>query len=214
MEANYTHNNFEIKDDTSVVEVPDDDSAKLMYYLYCVSTVLEYDGLGPFTDYKGYQYMPSEYLNTLIKLALLFDPKLMVAARVFVEVPSLDMINRFYEIKDERMDIHVDEEIVIGGVTTRVKEIMAFKPSFLLIYYYYPLLNLTLPEEPIYTYKNEPIYKPISIPVYERVKIPVYEPVKIPVYQPVNTPVPQQVNKPVYQTFNKKREEGKCCLIF
>ena len=206
MEANYTHNNFEIKDDTCVVEVPDDDSAKLMYYLYCVSTVLEYDGLGPFTDYKGYQYMPSEYLNTLIKLALLFDPKLMVAARVFVEVPSLDMINRFYEIKDERMDIHVDEEIVIGGVTTRVKEIMAFKPSFLLIYYYFPLLNLTEPEEPFYTYKNVPIYKTTNKPVYQ--------PGKIPVFHQDNKPVCKPVNKPVYQPVNKKREKGECCSIF
>ena len=206
MQADYTHNNFEIKDDTYVVEVPDDDSAKLMYYLYCVSTVLEYDGLGPFTDYKGYQYMPSKYLDTLIKLALLFDPKLMIAARVFIEVPSLDMINRFYEIKDERMDIHVDEEIVIGGVTTRVKEIMAFKPSFLLIYYYFPLLNLTEPKEPIYTYKNVPIYKQTSKPVYQ--------PRKMPDFRQVNKPVSHTVNKPVYHSVNRKREKAECCLIF
>ena len=143
--GNFFIKNREIIDETEEILVPNDDSAKLMYYLYCVSTVLDYDGFGPFIDYKGYYLMPRELLGTLIKFALLFDPKLLIDARVFIEDPDLDMVNRFYAIQDKTMNFNINDEITIGGITTRVQRVMAFKPSFLMIYYYSPLLRLTEP---------------------------------------------------------------------
>ena len=66
MEANFRLNNLEIRDDTIETVVPQNDIARLIYYLYCVSIVLEYDGFGRFTDYKFYFLIQSlSYIHLL-----------------------------------------------------------------------------------------------------------------------------------------------------
>ena len=121
---------------------------------------------------------------TLIKLALLFEPKLLIGAGVFIEDKYLDMDNRFFEVTDQNMNIHANERIVIGGITTKVLNIMTFKPNFLLNFYYSPILRLTKPKKPA--------PDPIDSNNYKK-----------------NSP---NSNKKTYP-IRKKREEG-CCIIF
>ena len=83
MEADFGYNRLKIKDETVKVVVPEDDIAKLMYYLDCVSTVLKYDGFYPYNDYQNYKYLTSEERKLVIELAFLFNPKIMVDCRGF-----------------------------------------------------------------------------------------------------------------------------------
>ena len=50
--------------------------------------------------------------------------------------------NRFYEIIDEKFGVHINEDIVIGGKTTKVLKIMVCKKIWLVNYYLNPLENL------------------------------------------------------------------------
>ena len=154
MEAGFGYNRLKIKDDTVKVFVPEDDIAKLMYYLDCVSTVLKYDGFYPYNDYKNYKYLTSEERKLVIELAILFNPKIMVDVGVFVETDNLDMNNRFFELTDETMNIHANEVIVIGGITTRVLKIMLFKSNWVFQNFIWPLKRLTQKETESYNYKK------------------------------------------------------------
>ena len=62
-----------------------------------------------------------------------------MGAKIFVPDESLDMNNRFIEITGESMSIHANDEIVIGGIVTKISKIMLFKSSWLFNNYYYPL---------------------------------------------------------------------------
>ena len=53
------------------------------------------------------------------------------------------MGNRFFKITDESMNIHAIEQIVIGGITTKVLSIMVFKFNWLNNYYFLPIKRLT-----------------------------------------------------------------------
>ena len=145
MEANFRYNNFKIKDDSVWVTIPDSDVARLMFYLSCVATVLKYNGFGEYIDYQQYYLMTSEDIIAIIKLALLFEPKLLIGAGIFIRNEYLDWPNRFYDITDERMNIHANEEFIIGGIIVKVQKIMVFKSSYLSTFYYAPLLRLTEP---------------------------------------------------------------------
>ena len=55
MQANLRCGKIHIKENTKKTIVPDNDIARLMYYLNCVFTVLKYNGFSRYTDYKNYE---------------------------------------------------------------------------------------------------------------------------------------------------------------
>ena len=63
-------------------------------------------------------------------------------AKIFIPdsnlVPS-SKSNQFYKITDDRIGIHVNEEIVIGGRVVRVLKIMAMTSGWLNNNYFYPM---------------------------------------------------------------------------
>ena len=152
---------LKIKDDTHKVYVPDDDLARLMYYLDCVFTVLNYNGFSRYTDYKNYTKMLYSYegYSKILELAEKFNPTVMMKAGIFIineNTGNLD--NRFFEISDERLNLHAFKEIliggkhtkilnckeiVVGGIRTRVLNIMFLKSSWLVRNYYMPFKRLT-----------------------------------------------------------------------
>ena len=62
--------------------------------------------------------------------------------KVFVLEEDLDCNNRFIEITDEAMNIHANEEIVIGGIVTKVLKMMLFKSEWINNFYFNPLKRL------------------------------------------------------------------------
>lgn len=128
-----------------IANVPNNDLAKLMYYLGCVFSVIEFDKNNKLSDYKNYCNLSEEEKKLVYTLSILFDPKIFINAGVFVVKPELlseNLSNEFFKITDERIGVHVSKEIMVGGRAVKVLEIMVCKSSWLDNNYYSPLKDI------------------------------------------------------------------------
>ena len=128
--------------------VPEDDYAKLMYYLHCIYTVIEPNdySISRLRDYKHYYNLSSSEKDTVYDHAILFEPQLFINANIIIVDQSLlidHLDNKFYKITDERIAAHVDDEFMIGGKTVRVLNVMACNDIWLNNNYYSPIERLT-----------------------------------------------------------------------
>ena len=70
------------------------------------------------------------------------DPLLFINAGIFIVNSDLlpnSTLNQFYKITDETIGVHVNEEIMIGGKTVKLLNVMACNKNWLLRSYYNPL---------------------------------------------------------------------------
>ena len=125
--------------------VPNDNVAKLMYYLSCVDTVINYQGIDKLSDFRNYERLTVDDMTDLFKLVLLFNPEIFLNANIFIlqtdPLPN-GADNQFYEIINERIGIHINNQIVIGGRTVRVMKFMVCNPAWLIRNYYRPWKNI------------------------------------------------------------------------
>ena len=141
MNLDLAANKLTIEDNTVEVNVPNNTKAQLMYYLNCVSEVLETDKLGRYINYKEYYLIPDSEIVSIFYLAVLFNPEVMMKSGLFLlRNNSFDYLrNRFLKITDETVGIHANEEIIIGGLVVRAIQIMTCTESWLSDYYYSPI---------------------------------------------------------------------------
>ena len=201
-------NNVKIRSIGERTNVPDDDVAKLMYYLSCVDTVINYNEMDRLSDYQNYNLLSVDDMAALFKLVLLFNPKIFVDAGIFILDETLlpnDLDNQFFEITDERIGIHVNNEIFIGGRSVKVLKVMACNEDWLYRNYFRPWKNIfetaeryqrsqrnyfipPPPPKPIYRppLPQRPIYRPPPPPS------PIYRPLPppSPIYRPLPPPSP------------------------
>ena len=145
MSADLDYNSLRVEAIGRSVYIPNNDYAKLMYYLSCVFTVIQYDENSKFTDYEHYYLLTEEEEKGLMVLALLLNPKLFLDANIFIYEPNLipsGYTNEFYKITDERIGVHVNQEIFIAGRAVRVLKIMALNSSWLENNYFKPMENI------------------------------------------------------------------------
>lgn len=85
MEARLGYNRVRIRDTSISANVPDNDVARLMYYLKCVFTVLECNSYSQYTDYNNYGnlLLLNSGISELIRLAKKFNPNIMMDTKVF-----------------------------------------------------------------------------------------------------------------------------------
>lgn len=138
-----THIDF--KKTGTVTQVPNADIAKIMYYIDCVCTVIDYnDGdIQRYRNYSNWANMSDEEDRLIFILALALSPD-ELENKVFFNSPQLcpDANNEFYEIGQVRNQIMVVQSIVIGGQQRRVKKIMAYKAAWMQNNYYQPMRAL------------------------------------------------------------------------
>ena len=137
--------NINIKDIGVITSVPNNDLAKLMYYLACVFSVVQYDESNKLADYENYNQLSEEEKKLVYTLSILFDPKIFINTGAFLIKPELllsSQENNFFKITDERIGVHVDNEIMIGGRVLKVLNIMVCEMNWLNKYYYSPLNNI------------------------------------------------------------------------
>lgn len=214
-------NNVKVRTFGERTSVPDDDVAKLMYYLSCVDTVINYNEIDRLSDYQNYDSLSVDDLTELFKLVILFNPEIFVEAGIFILDESLlpyDLDNQFFEITDERIGIHVNNEIFIGGRSVKVLKVMACNEDWLVRNYFRPWKNIfELTERYRNSQRND--YVPPPPPPK-----PVYKPPPpIIIYNLPSTPnnnTPQKNNYNNRTTdynstsFNKssyRRKESECC---
>ena len=128
-------------------QVPNNVIAKLMYYLHCVTVVIDYERDNILTDYKNYNDLSNEQLEAVYNLALLLEPKLFISAGIFIVDSKLlpdDSDNQFYKITDERIGFHINQNLMIGGKVVKVLNVMACNDSWLTRFYYLPLQEIKI----------------------------------------------------------------------
>ena len=141
MSSTLAMNNTTIETFGHLVNVPNNNIAKLMYYLDCVSTVIEYND-NTLTDYQNYDELTIEELAAVFALATVLNPQMFIDANIFIVNPDLipdSYDNQFYKITDETIGVHVNQEIMIGEKAVKVKKVMACNNSWLINNYYAPL---------------------------------------------------------------------------
>ena len=123
--------------------VPNNTMAKLMYYLHCVVTVIQYEN-SVLTDYQNYDKLSGKELLAVYDVAKLLNPSLFINAGIFILDQRLlvDTDNQFYEITDETVGVHANQEIMIGGRSVKVLKIMACNMLWLNRNYYRPIQEI------------------------------------------------------------------------
>ena len=194
--------------------VPDDDVAKLMYYLSCVDTVINYNEIDRLTDYENYDLLSVDSMAELFKLVLLFNPKIFIETGIFILDEYLlpyGFDNQFYQITDERIGIHVNNEIMIGGRTVQVLKVMACNQRWLDRNYFRPWNNLLDLTEKYQRYKTSfYIPPPPPKPIYTPRPRTFYTPPK-PSYNSYSSN-----NVPSLSSYQKRKDDEChcCCIIF
>ena len=145
MQATLGYNKTQVERTTTKTVVPGNDIAKLMYYLDCVATVLQYDINSRYRDYKKYFNLTEKEEEEVLVIALFFNPKILMDYNIFILNSRLlrpEFDNEFFKITDETIGIHVNEEVMLGGRQVKVLKIMACNEHWIQENYLDPIKNL------------------------------------------------------------------------
>ena len=143
--ALFQNTNYDVRMFGETVSVPDADIAKVMYYLDCVCTVIDYDdnNIRRYRNYSNWANMSDEEDKLIFILAATLSPD-ELEDKVFFENAALcpTSANQFYEIGQIKNQLLVVQSIVIGGRQRQVKKIMAYKSGWMQRNYYQPMRQL------------------------------------------------------------------------
>lgn len=128
------------------VVVPDDDTARLMYYLSCVCTIIDCaddPDIQRFTSYLYYHRLSLDERKALIALCYIISPDVL-NNKVFFQSDALcgEFSNEFYTIHQVRNQILAAESVVIAGRTRQVHQIMTYKWRWMQLNYHDPMRRL------------------------------------------------------------------------
>ena len=199
--ANFFGNRMGIKEIGQRTSVPDNDLARLMYYLSCVDTVIQYHEIDRLTDYQNYDSLDVEDITVLLELVILFNPKFLVDKGIFILDESLlpnDLDNQFYQITDERIGIHINNEIMVSGRTVKVLKVMACDEEWIFRNYINPLKR---------AFNKEAEYE-------RRRPLPPPQPVNIRPPVIIVQPPPKQSYMPPPPAPKRGKEDISCCCCF
>ncbi len=136
--------------DTPDPNVPNDDRARLMYYLDCVCQLVpqlrsdpELHALNALTRYHNYRNLDGDDINRLIISAYLLSPDELDGKVLFlIDELCGDSDNKFYNISQVTHIIGVAGPVLVGGQNREVVKIMACKMEWITRYWKNPISNL------------------------------------------------------------------------
>jgi hypothetical protein len=130
---------------SSRATVPDNDLARLMYYLNCVFSAIEYkdQDVRRYRDYRNWSLLSGAEQRMVLVLALALSPD-EFDGKVFFHSDQLcgDSGNKFYEFSQVRHQLLAVQSIVVAGQTRHVKKIMTYKMSWIQYNYVEPIKGL------------------------------------------------------------------------
>ena len=143
--AYFQHNQYQFTDKTVRVNVPANDTARLMYYLNCVCYAIDYtdNNITRYCNYSNWSQLSNEDIRFLVVLCHTLSPTVF-AGKVFFHSDALcgDMTNKFYEISQVSHQLLAVQSIFIAGKSCRVNKIMTYKMSWMTNNYLNPMKNL------------------------------------------------------------------------
>ncbi len=142
----FGRNEVGIKRTTTPTTVPNNDTARLMYYLSCVCNAIESDqneDIRRFTDYHNWARLSIEERKLLLVICYTFSPDVF-DGKVFFHSEELcvEFSNEFYTINEVRHRLVAAESILIAGRTHQVTKIMTYNMSWMRSYYLEPMQRL------------------------------------------------------------------------
>ena len=149
----------------SSTTVPDNPTAKLMYYFNCVCSCIEADDDYTTRRLQAYQNYSRTYLTSqeeaqLLILCLALSPDKLIGS---IFLPASDdedfggSSNRFYELSAVSTRVLVSQSLLVGGQQKKVRKIMKFKKSWIEKYYINPFLSIERGQRPAATsYSSRP----------------------------------------------------------
>ena len=147
--AYFHFDTFDLARSSREVNIPENNVAKLMYYLNIVCDLIEYDdhNFDRLRDFKNYHRTTDTELRLLYITCATLEPDLFIG-KVMFEDEDGDLCgrstNRIYEISQVEHDLVVVNSIFIAGRNRRVKKVMAYRPEWLATYYIRPMAALTV----------------------------------------------------------------------
>ena len=143
MSATIRINKLKIEKTGQTVTVPNEPIKKLMYYLECVFSVISFPEYNKkLTNYQKNYSLSNEEKNKIIELCNIFKPQKLIDSKIFIPdhgfLPD-NIANDFFKLTDEKIGVHVNNEIFIGGRIMKTLKIMVFKTNWLNNNYYTPL---------------------------------------------------------------------------
>ena len=139
-------NEIELTRTSVKVFVPDNDVARLMYYLSCVCEAVDCQDdaeIQRFTSYQNWHRLSIIEKQALAVLCYTFSPDVF-NDKVFFQIDALcvEFINEFYKISQVQTRLLAAESVVIAGRTRQVNKVMVYKRQWLQYYYNDPMRRL------------------------------------------------------------------------
>jgi len=134
---------FGIRDTTTTATVPENPTAKLMYYLHCVAHVIQLDNpnLSRLRNYERYYLLSDVEIDALLAMVLLFSPDELIGKVFFHSEDCGERSGRFLELSSVSHLLAVSDNVLIGGERKRVAKIMFFKRCWLENNYISPMTS-------------------------------------------------------------------------
>lgn len=133
--------NVWVKESGRKVIVPDNDVAKLMYYLYCVTLGCGMDIIqDDLVDYAQYYCLSATRKDAVFKAAFVYSPDEFKNKPLFVDedIPGATD-NTFYEVNTVLDLVAVQENIMLGGTLQPASKVIIVKEKWLENNYYGPM---------------------------------------------------------------------------
>ena len=125
---------LKLKDTSSSESVPNDDRARLMYYLNCLCSVLKLDDNADINRLRRYQnyFLSRSDRDLLIRLCFLLRPDVLLNKCIFKNNRMCgNSGKKFFDLEQVRDSLSIAGNIMIGGQNRRVTKIMTFKLEWL-----------------------------------------------------------------------------------
>ena len=148
-------NELSIKETGTTVNVPQNATAKLLYYLSCINGIIRLVELNVDEVDYSFESMVNNYQNCqpwtrtnqekqkVLLVARAFSPNLL-EDKIFFRVADLgdSTSNKFFEINSSEITVAATDEVFIGGLSRKIHKIMLYKSSWLQTYYYDAIRDL------------------------------------------------------------------------
>lgn len=123
--------------------VPNNDVAKVSYYLHCVTVGCGLDIIvDDLVDYENVHKLSQARQDSIFEVAYSYSPKEMVGKTIFSDSDqsfTSEKSNVFLKITECTSVVAVTSSIVLGGKETEIKKVMLYTDSWLASYWAEPM---------------------------------------------------------------------------
>jgi len=140
-------NDLQVEHIGTSVTVPENNFAKMMYYLSSLSSCLDYAIPSGYTDYNAYYNLGENDKLEVLALTVLLSPDILENKVIFKVAPGdpvlTGKLNTFYKITNATTVIaaatNLRDTILIGDRNTTVTSIMVYTDTWLARYFFQPI---------------------------------------------------------------------------